>query len=195
MLKCSIERLYMTDIMYVPFPKKLYDDLVRFSNGRCNPAEWAVDRLEDWIDRNFQSELMGMGWASDHFMDLFSDRIADFAEEYSPDLLEYWAKLDEHRTKERLGGRHPLIWKGVEVAPGSDVRMSYGGVQHYAKIHHGKIVDADGDFSPSEWASKVAGGTSRNAWRDLWFKAPGEIIWVPALALKERFLKSIDIQL
>lgn len=185
----------MSEVIYVPFPKKLYDDLVRLSDGRCKPAEWAVDRLEDWIDRNFQSEMMGMGWASDHFMNLFADRIEDFAEEYCPDLLEHWAKLDEHQSKERLVGRNPLIWKGVVVVPGSEVRMSYGGVQHYAKIHDGKIVDADGQFSPSEWASKVAAGTSRNAWRDLWFKAPGEINWVPATALKERFLRSIDFEL
>lgn len=185
----------MTEMVYVPFPKTLYDDLVRFSDGRCNPIEWAVDRLEDWIDRNFQSEMMGMGWASDHFMGLFADRIEDFAEEYAPGLLEHWAKLDEHQMKERLSARNPLIWKGVEVAPGSDVRMSYGGIQHYAKIQDGKIADADGEYSPSEWASKVAAGTSRNAWRDLWFKAPGERNWIPALALKERFLNSLNIQI
>lgn len=185
----------MTDFVYVPFPRKLYNDLIRFSDGRCNPVEWAVDRLEDWIDWNFQSEKTGMGWASDHFMGLFADRIEDFAEEYCPSLLEHWAKLDEHKSHERLSDRIPLIWKGVVIAPGSDVRMSYGGTHHYAKIQGGKISDADGRYSPSEWASKVAAGTSRSAWRDLWFKAPGETNWVPAMVLKERFLKALDIQM
>lgn len=79
----------------------------------------------------------------------------------------------------------PLVWKDVTVRAGSEVRMSYGGKQHYAKIVGGCIVESDGSkYSPSEWASKVAGNTSRNAWRDLWFKEPLSNTWVPARLLR-----------
>jgi hypothetical protein len=64
--------------------------------------------------------------------------------------------------------------------------MAFGHDHHYAKVKGGKIVDDDGSYSPSEWASKVAGGTSRNAWRDLWFKEPLSKNWVPAQLLRDQ---------
>ena len=179
----------MTNVIYVPFPKQLYDDLIRFSDGRCDPVAWAVERLEAWIELNFQSEVSGGGWANDKFMGCFDERIEDFAEEYFPEALKHWEVQGERDLAERNANRRPLVWKTVVIAPGSDVRMSYGGEHHYAKIHDGKIRDNDGDFSPSEWASKIAGGTSRSAWRDLWFKAHGETAWAPATLIRENFLK------
>ncbi|AZO72165.1 hypothetical protein [Mesorhizobium sp. M1D.F.Ca.ET.043.01.1.1] len=80
----------------------------------------------------------------------------------------------------------PLVWKEVTIPQGSEVRMAYGADHHYAKIQGGKIVDASGEYSPSEWASKVAGGTSRNAWRDLWFRLPLTKDWVPAQTLRSK---------
>ena len=81
----------------------------------------------------------------------------------------------------------------MNIVPSTDVRMAYGGTHHYAKVTNGRIVDADGDYSPSEWASKVAGGTSRNAWRDLWFREPTSKHWVPAQLLRDqaRVLKEL----
>ena len=176
----------MSETLFVPFPRKLYDDLIRFSDGRCDPVDWAVDRLEAWIDTNFSSEEMGLGWANDRFMGLFEDRLEEFAEEYYPSILEHWSNQDANRVTELEARRRPLVWKLVVVPAGSEVRMSYDGQHHYGKVHDGKIKDDDGEFSPSEWASKVAGGTSRNAWRDLWFKFPGDANWVPATLLRER---------
>ena len=63
--------------------------------------------------------------------------------------------------------------------------MTYGGGQHYALIKDGRIVDGDGAFSPSSWTAKIT-STARNAWRDLWFKVPGNKDWVPAEALRQR---------
>ena len=183
----------MTETVFVPFPKRLYDDLIRFSDGRCDPAEWAVVSLERWIDRNFETEMSGLGWANDDFMRMFSDRMEDFAEAFYPAVLDYWAAQDGLADKKPKG--RPLVWKGIVIEAGSDVRMSYGGEQHYAKVEDGKIVDADGAFTPSEWASKVASGTSRSAWRDLWFRAPRETTWNPATVLRQKFLESLDFSL
>jgi hypothetical protein len=177
--------LKMADEIFVPFPRKLYDDLVRFSDGKCDPVYWAVDRLEDWIERNFSSECSGMGWASDGFMAMFEERIEEFAAEFYPDAISYWEEQGDRQIAEKLAARRPLVWKGIEIAGGSDVRMGYGGREHYGKVVDGKITDDDGAFTPSEWASKVAGGTSRNAWRDLWFRAPGSTTWLPASLLRE----------
>lgn len=185
----------MSDTIYVPFPRKLYDDLIRFSDGKCDPVEWAVSRLEDWIERNFSSECSGLGWANDHFMAMFDERMEDFAAEFYPEVLDYWERQDEAAAQARREGSRPLVWKYVTVPSGSDVRMTYGGTQHYAKVIDGAIKDDSGTYTPSEYASKVAGGTSRNAWRDLWFRLPGESRWQPATLLRENFLKSLDLTL
>jgi hypothetical protein len=62
----------------------------------------------------------------------------------------------------------------------------YGDQHHYATVQRGHIIDDGKEYSLSEWASKVAGGTSRNAWRDLWFKEPLSKTWVPAQLLRDQ---------
>lgn len=185
----------MSGTIFVPFPKELYDDLIRFSDGRVNPAEWAVERLEAWIESNFSSEMNGLGWANDSFMANFEPRIEEFAEKYYPSVLAYWAEKDDENLDAYRAKRKPLVWKEVSIAASSEVRMAYGGTSHYAIIHNGKIKDDDGEFSPSEWARKVAGDTSRNAWRDLWFKAPGASNWVPAMLIRQQARDSLESEL
>lgn len=180
----------MADMVYVPFPRELYNDLVRFSDGRIDPAEWAADRLEAWIEHNFSSLTNGLGWASDSFMANFEDRIEEFAEKYYPAALTYWANELDRDLEANQAKRRPLIWKEITVPASSEVRMTYGGSPHYGLIYNGKIKDSDGEFSPSEWASKIAGGTSRNAWRDIWFKTPTKPTWTPATVLREEALVS-----
>jgi hypothetical protein len=125
--------------------------------------------------------------------DYWGDRLEEAAALFVPELAEQWRQEDETgATQQRLADSQPLVWKEVTVAVGSKVRMAYGGTHHYATVKRGHIVE-DGDnreYSPSEWASKVAGGTSRNAWRDLWFREPLSKIWVPAQLLREQALEA-----
>jgi len=72
--------------------------------------------------------------------------------------------------------------------------MFYNGVHHYGAVKGGKIIDDGKDYSPSEWASKIAGGTSRNAWRDLWFREPLSNTWVPAQLLRNQAQKYFAAQ-
>ena len=163
-------------VIYAPFPRALYDDIVRFSDGEVDPVEMAVQQLYDLMERS----------ADDVLFDWFGERAVEFAAIYFPELLEEWEKRDAARVEESLARIKPLIWKAVSVPAGSEVRMQYDGVHHFAKVANGKIHDDDGGYSPSEWASNVAAGTSRNAWRDLWFKFPASAIWVSAISLREK---------
>ena len=110
--------------------------------------------------------------AFDRFNGFFGKRDVEFAELYFPEVAAEWLKEDVEAHTSRRKEAQPLVWKEITVQHGSAVRMPYGGKHHYAEIKNGRIVDESGSYSPSEWASKVAGGTSRNAWRDLWFKEP-----------------------
>lgn len=174
----------MADVVFIPFRKSLYDDLVRLSDGRCNPAEVAEARVIAWIDQNMTLSTQG-GWADDDFASFFDDRSREVAEKYAPWVLEEWDRAAGSAQAAHQRKRQPLVWKEITVPTGSEVRMPYGGTLHYATVGEGKIVDKDGAFSPSEWASKVAGWTSRNAWRDIWFKLPTSSQWMPATLMRE----------
>lgn len=167
----------MTDTIFIPFPKELYDDLVRFSDGKFDVAWYAEHRVRDWIDLNLNLDMQ------DGFYEEFGERIEEMAEKYAPDsaMLAQWAEGNAAMSK-----RRPLVWKEVTVPEGSEVRMSYGGKHHYARIQSEAIFDGDIYYSPNEWTLKIT-GTSRNAWRDLWFKKPGAgSRWESALVLRQK---------
>lgn len=164
----------MTDYVYIPISRNLYDDIVRFSDGRVDPAEMAEFQLESWVARDLE-------FGTDEH---WGDRFEDAAEVYAPHLIEQIKKEQQEAVVRLKAERRPLVWKELTVPAGSEVRMTYNGEQHYAMVKGGRIVDDDGAFTPSEWASKVAAGTSRNAWRDLWFRVPLSKNWVSAQQLR-----------
>lgn len=171
----------MEDMIYLPFSKRLYDDVVRFSDGHCNLVFVMEDQFHDFIRRTADNNCHGV-------MGDDPARLRAFLEIYHPDIVARWDGEDAARAREdnRLSEKwSPLVWKEVVVPAGSKVRMQYAGAYHSAVIAQGKIVDRDGQFSPSEWASKVAAGTNRNAWRDLYFQLPGKADWISATALRE----------
>ena len=111
-------------VIFIPIKRKLYDDIVRFSDGKLDPAGIAESQLESWIENDL---MFGSG---EHW----GGRFEDAASEYAPHLLEILAK-DERQAIEKLSeDRKPLVWKEVSISSGSRVRMAYGGQHHYAKI-------------------------------------------------------------
>lgn len=151
----------------VPVRAELYRDLVRMSDGAIIP--------EDWIEHGFLAFLETTYLASPEW---FDEKFGDRAEEF---ISTYLASVADNTPD--YGS--PLFWKAVTVPAGSEVKMTYAGRDHFAVIRDGAIIDADERFTPSEWASHVARGTSRNAWRDLWFKLPGRSQWILAQALRK----------
>lgn len=180
----------MSDVVFIPFKKSLYDDLIRFSDGVIDPAELAERKIEAWIDVNFATGVDDM-WMDESFPELFRDRLLDLAEAYAPHFLASLRERNEAALQGLLESRTPLVWKEVTVPAGSDVRMIYGGRHYYATVKNGRIVDDQGEFSPSSWAAKIT-STARNAWRDLWFKFPGSRDWLPAEMLRQRARRAIQ---
>lgn len=171
----------MDDVIYLPFSKRLYDDVVRFSDGHCDLVWTMEDQFHDFIRRTADDDCFGV-------MGNDPVRLRAFLKIYHPDIVDRWdnedvaSKEDEKAPSMKWS---PLVWKEVEVPAGGEVRMQYAGAYHAARIANGKIVDSDGQYSPSEWASKVAAGTNRNAWRDLYFRLPGKADWIGASALRD----------
>lgn len=164
------------DAVFIPFPRRYYDALVRYSDGKFNPAEIAELAVERWVGFNAMDP-------SEWFMESLGDRARDLIEEISPGETECWDKLHFNST-DRLTQKKDLIWKELTVPHGSAVRMSYRGIDRAARVINGAIDDAGERYSPSEWASLIAEGTQRNAWRDLYFLFPNAKNWSAASALR-----------
>jgi hypothetical protein len=177
--------LNMSEYLSIPFPRALYDDLVRLSDGRCDPVWLAQSKIETWIDYNLQSNFDGRGFPDDDFARYFEERADELAEKYAPEVFESWKSLGQELIASAIADRQPLTWKEISVPAGSEVRMTYGGMVHFARVMRGRVHDDDGDFTPSQWAAKVA-GHARNAWRDVWFKRPGATHWELAELLRRR---------
>ena len=161
------------DVVMIPIPRELYSDLVRFSDGGIDPAYLAQSQIMNWIENfSFDDEVWG-------------ERYDDAAAKYAPHLLEERERRIAEITSDYRSKNKPLDWGPISVPAGSEVRMSHKRETHYAVIQNGRISDADGEFTPNEWAAKVT-GTARNAWRDLWFKEPSGSSWSSAESLRQR---------
>jgi hypothetical protein len=165
----------MTRKIYGPLDADLVTDIIRYSDGKVDPFDMANTQLRSFVERSVETVPT-----------LWGDRIDEVAEKYAPDVFERWDREDERRSAEWRENNQPLVWKEISVSAGSEVRMAYGDKHHYAIIQRGHIVDNGNEYSPSEWASKVADNTSRNAWRDLWFKEPLSKAWVPAELMRDQ---------
>lgn len=165
-------------IVFIPFDRELYEDLVRFSDGSMNVPAFAEEQIMDFLERN-------IGGANVNF---FGSRTLDFYRKYFPDYaeeIEKEALKAEALELEEILWK-PLVWKEVKVKSGTKVRMQYGGTHHFATVKDGKIEDESGRYSPSQWAGKIANGTSRNAWRDIEFKEEGSTHWTLAEILRSK---------
>ncbi|RWF74475.1 MAG: hypothetical protein EOS26_16320 [Mesorhizobium sp.] len=164
--------------VYIAFDRELHSDIVYLSDGNIDPSGLAESLIRNWIENTIRDGF----WPEKH--------LETVAEKYAPDMYARWMEED-FRTYSRREDSVPLVWKEITLRPGTEVRMAYGGKHHYATVQKGRIRDEDGAYSPSEWASKVAEGTSRNAWRDLWFREPPSFTWVPAQLLRQQALDEL----
>ena len=96
-----------------------------------------------------------------------------------PLAIEYWLDNAVWKTED-LVPAIPLSsadrgyrWKNLFLPHGTTVRMEYKRRFYYAKVRGDELVYDEQPISPSEFANRVT-GTSRNAWRDLWIKRPGD---------------------
>lgn len=84
------------------------------------------------------------------------------------------------------GGYH---WAPLFLPNGTLIRMEYKKQVSQAAVKKSKIEFNGENYSPSEFASFIAAGTNRNAWRDLLIKLPGRADWVLAEQLRRQLPK------
>jgi hypothetical protein len=76
-------------------------------------------------------------------------------------------------------------WKTLFLPQGSELRISFGGDNFYARVEGDDIIFQGRPVSPRQMAISVA-GEGRNAWREVWVLLPGERKWYPAGRLRRQ---------
>src|SRR6476469_7052784 len=67
-------------------------------------------------------------------------------------------------------------WKSLFLPEGTCLRFSYRRQTFHAHVQGDEIVFQGTAYSPRQWPLHVT-GTVRNAWRELWIRAPGDFRW------------------
>ncbi|GEM_PF-742801 len=100
--------------------------------------------------------------------------------------IDYW--LDNASWKPELlppalSDAHGYNWKSVFLPHGTEIRMRYRSAYKYAKVEGDEVLYEGQPTTPGRLANAIA-GSSRNAWRDLWIRRPGECEWTLADTLR-----------
>ncbi|NEJ85359.1 hypothetical protein GR223_05255 [Rhizobium leguminosarum] len=141
------------DYVSIPFPKDLYHLVLLRSAGKLDPAQLAVDQVEQFIERTKDEQLIWTAAGVAAFRD--DSRGVAAIDVGDPDKGHLW---------------NPLF-----LPNGTELRMSYKGKVSYAQIRDDlPTMDGEKFGSISQWVKAVAAGTSRNAWLDVWVRRPGE---------------------
>ncbi|WP_066453166.1 hypothetical protein [Castellaniella caeni] len=93
------------------------------------------------------------------------------------DAIDYWmANADSKPELLHQSATHGFQWKSLFLPSGTEIRMQYKGQYHYAAVDGDQVMFDGKPTTPGSLANKIT-GTSRNAWRDLWIKRPGDTTW------------------
>jgi hypothetical protein len=129
-----------------------------------NVAGTIEDVVQDFLDRTADRE----NWSEAYYQ--FRQSVADV----------------DRLTKEFGDPQQGFHWGPVFLPNGTLIQMEYKRKTFHATVKFGKIEYDDENYSPSEFACAVANNTSRNAWRDLMIKRPGDSRWILADELRRR---------
>jgi hypothetical protein len=147
------------NIVFVPIPSEIYNELVlRYGDIKTDVSGTIEYAVSDFLERTKDEDW----WSEQYKNSRDADRMLD-------DLM-----------KDSGDKNKGYQWLTVFLHNGTRLKMAYKGCDYYAEVAHEKIMYEGESFSPSGLANRIASGTARNAWRDLWIKRPRDKEWVLA---------------
>lgn len=146
----------------VPVHSELIAEIILRSEGKADVAVMIENVLGDFLDRTRGDPDI---WSNAH-------ALAVIEEDEDDSLVAYGSATKGYR------------WSGVFLPNGTKLKSTYKGEDKLAEVRHQQIYYEERPCSPSEFASRVANNTSRNAWRDVWVKRPDDRAWVFANTLR-----------
>lgn len=147
------------NIVFVPIPAEIYNELVlRYGDIKTDVSGTIEYVVSDFLERTKDEDW----WGEQYKNSRDADRMLD-------DLM-----------KDSGDKNKGYQWLTVFLPNGTKLKMAYKGCDYYAEVAHEKIMYEGESFSPSGLANRIASGTARNAWRDLWIKRPRDKEWLLA---------------
>jgi hypothetical protein len=146
----------------IPMSGEIIAEIILRSQGRIDPVGLIENVITDFLERTRGAADI---WGDEHANAVAQEQADGSLQKYGPASGAYF-------------------WQRVRLPNGTQLRMSYRGRDHFAEIRRSQLYYEDRVTSPSQFASKVAAFTSRNAWRDIWVKRPDDKDWVFADRLR-----------
>ena len=153
----------------ISIPADIYAEFILRKGESVDVTSWIINVVEDYLERTKHDD----DWC-EAYKDQVNERLIEEVNVFGDPKYGYQ-------------------WSTLFLPNGTRLRMQYKGAYYYAVVADEKIVIlekdsplSDGNYSPSEFASKVANNTQRNAWRDLWVKRPADRDWELADDLRRR---------
>lgn len=98
-----------------------------------------------------------------------------------------------HDERGAAGAAAGYQWKELFLPEGTELRMTFNGEAHHARVRGDAIVHRGRRVSPRQLTIAVA-GDGRSAWRDLWLRLPGEQHFRPACLLRRNVQDKLAAQ-
>jgi hypothetical protein len=150
----------------VPVSGSIIAEIILRSQGRVDPVGLIESAITDFLERTRGDALV---WSEEH-----ADAVAE--EHADGSLQKYGPASRGYYWTSRLGSAF--------LPNGTQLKMPYKGRDHFAEIRHQQPYYEGAPCSPSQFASRVANLTSRDAWRDIWVKRPDDKDWLTANRLR-----------
>ncbi|ESQ09880.1 MAG TPA: hypothetical protein DDY14_08045 [Chromatiaceae bacterium] len=159
-----------TDYIYVPVRAELVQEIYRRRDIRGSEVISIANYVNDALEIHLEGTAgHADAWDNDEYIET------------------YWEDREWEEEQKKYGDRDKgYMWKNLFLPNRTKLRMTYKAAVHEAEIRHQQIVfdeqtEFEGKpFSPSSLVSKIAEGTNRNAWRDIYIQRPGDRDWVLA---------------
>ncbi len=148
----------------VPIDADMYAEFILRSGKNVDVASFIENIVQDYLDRTEGDAAI---WSNEH-------------------AVKFHAQLGEDFEKTYGDPEGSYQWGDLFLENGTKIRMKYKGRHYFAVVRHEEIEFEEEVYTPSQLANKIAGGTSRNAWRDPRIKERGSSQWVLADDLRRQ---------
>ncbi len=152
----------MADFVCIPISSAIYNECVLRKGDTSDVVGMIEHAILGFLDR---TEGDRMVWSD------------EYAEKFSKE--EEWTEILETGSPTK-----GYQWQNVFLPNGTRLKFDYKGDTKFAEVKHESIVYLGDKCSPSEFVSRVANHTSRNAWRDIHVLFPTETDWMYANRLR-----------
>jgi hypothetical protein len=146
----------------VPVSGSIIAEIILRSQGRVDPVGLIESAITNFLDRTRGDALV---WSEEHANAVAEEQADGSLQKYGPASRGYH-------------------WQNVFLPNGTQLKIPYKSRDHFAEIRHQQLYYEGTPSSPSQFASRVASNTSRNAWRDIWVKRPDDKDWLTANRLR-----------